>query len=178
RLAARLHRRDQRAGHARADGWPESTDARQPRVRRGPDLDELAVRAAHRRNPIGRHRRRNARLPAHDARPGAPERPGMRGRALFAVVVAIYLFLLAPLLIVVAVSFDPTDAFRFPPPGVSLRWYAAFFASDTFMRAFFRVSLVIAAVVSVAATVIGGLAAVGRVPFLGRRPRPLRPPSP
>ena len=32
--------------------------------------------------------------------------------------VAIYLFLLAPLLIVVAVSFDPTDAFRFPPPGV------------------------------------------------------------
>jgi len=69
----------------------------------------------------------------------------VRGRALFAVVVAIYLFLLAPLLIVVAVSFDPTDAFRFPPPGVSLRWYAAFFASDTFVRAFFRVSLVIAA---------------------------------
>ena len=53
------------------------------------------------------------------------------------------------LLIVVAVSFDPTDAFRFPPPGVSLRWYVAFFTNDTFMRAFFRVSLVIA--------VLGGL---------------------
>ena len=63
----------------------------------------------------------------------------MKSRALFAAVVAIYLFLLAPLLIVVAVSFDPTDAFRFPPPGVSLRWYAAFFTSDTFVRAFFRV---------------------------------------
>jgi len=93
----------------------------------------------------------------------------MKSRALFATVVVIYLFLLAPLLIVVAVSFDPTDAFRFPPPGVSLRWYAAFFASDTFVRAFFRVSLVIAAVVSIVATVIGGLAAVGLVRFLGRR---------
>ena len=53
----------------------------------------------------------------------------MRGRALFGVVVAIYFFLLAPLLIVVAVSFDPTDAFRFPPPGLSFRWYGAFFAN-------------------------------------------------
>ena len=49
--------------------------------------------------------------------------------SLLTVVVLIYLFLLAPLIIVVAVSFDPTDAFRFPPSGVSLRWYAAFFAS-------------------------------------------------
>ena len=93
----------------------------------------------------------------------------MRHRALLGIVVAIYLFLLAPLLIVVAVSFDPTDAFRFPPPGLSLRWYGAFLANDTFMRAFFRVSLVIAVLVSVAATVIGGLAAVGLVRFLGRR---------
>jgi putative spermidine/putrescine transport system permease protein len=92
----------------------------------------------------------------------------VRRRALFGVVVAIYLFLLAPLLIVVAVSFDPTDAFRFPPPGLSLRWYGAFLANDTFMRAFFRVSLVIAVLVSVAATVIGGLAAVGLVRFLAR----------
>jgi putative spermidine/putrescine transport system permease protein len=87
---------------------------------------------------------------------------------LLAAVIAIYLFLLAPLIIVVAVSFDPTDAFRFPPDGVSLRWYAAFFASETFVRAFFRVSLVVAAVVSVLATVVGGLAAVGLVRFLGR----------
>ena len=48
----------------------------------------------------------------------------MRGRTLFAVVVAIYLFLLAPLLIVVAVSFDPTDAFRFPLAGKARRFDA------------------------------------------------------
>src|SRR5512138_781185 len=93
----------------------------------------------------------------------------MRRAGLLQVVELLSLLLLAPLLIVVAVSFDPTDAFRFPPPGVSLRWYAAFFTSDTFVRAFFRVSLVIAAVVSVAATVVGALAAVGLVRFLGRR---------
>ncbi len=117
----------------------------------------------------------------------------MTRRLLLASVVAIYLFLLAPLLIVVAVSFDPTDAFRFPPRGVSLRWYAAFFASETFVRAFFqvslgvslrwyaaffasetfvraffRVSLVLALAVSVLATAVGGLAAIGLVRFLAR----------
>jgi ABC-type spermidine/putrescine transport system permease subunit II len=89
-------------------------------------------------------------------------------KLLVAIAVVIYLFLLAPLLIVVAVSFDPTDGFRFPPPGFSLRWYLAFFTSETFMRAFFQVSLVIALIVSVLATVIGGMAAVGLVRFLTR----------
>lgn len=92
----------------------------------------------------------------------------MTRATLLTAVILIYLFLLAPLVIVVAVSFDPTDAFRFPPAGVSLRWYAAFFASETFLRAFFRVSLVIAVVVSVLATAVGGLAAVGLVRFLDR----------
>jgi ABC-type spermidine/putrescine transport system permease subunit II len=92
----------------------------------------------------------------------------VRWGILLGVAVVIYLFLLAPLLIVVAVSFDPTDGFRFPPPGFSLRWYVAFFTSETFMRAFFRVSLLVALTVSVLATVIGGTAAVGLVRFLTR----------
>jgi putative spermidine/putrescine transport system permease protein len=92
----------------------------------------------------------------------------MTRAALFTAVVLIYLFLVAPLIVVVGVSFDPTDAFRFPPPGVSWRWYAAFFASETFLRAFFGVSLVIAVIVSGLATGVGGLAAVGLVRFLGR----------
>jgi putative spermidine/putrescine transport system permease protein len=92
----------------------------------------------------------------------------MTRASLLTVVVLIYLFLLAPLIIVVAVSLDPTDAFRFPPSGVSLRWYAAFFARETFVRAFFRVSLVVAVVVSMLATAVGGLAAIGLVRFLTR----------
>ena len=107
-------------------------------------------------------------LPPDDARPRAARGPAMTRASLLTVVVLIYLFLLAPLIIVVAVSFDPTDAFRFPPSGVSLRWYAAFFASETFVRAFFRVSLVVAVVVSMLATAVGGLAAIGLVRFLTR----------
>jgi ABC-type spermidine/putrescine transport system permease subunit II len=93
------------------------------------------------------------------------------GRLAFgAALVAIYAFLLAPLVVVVAVSFDPTEAFRFPPLGLSLRWYRAFFASEPFVHAFFRVSLVVALLVSVVATMVGGLAAVGlvRLRFPGR----------
>jgi ABC-type spermidine/putrescine transport system permease subunit II len=93
------------------------------------------------------------------------------GRLAFgAALVAIYAFLLAPLVVVVAVSFDPTEAFRFPPPGLSLRWYRAFFASEPFVHAFFRVSLVVALLVSVVATMVGALAAVGlvRLRFPGR----------
>jgi putative spermidine/putrescine transport system permease protein len=82
-----------------------------------------------------------------------------------AAVIAIYAFLLAPLLVVVGVSFDPTDAFRFPPPGLSVRWYEAFFANEAFVDAFFRVSLAVASVVSLIATLVGGLAAIGLVRF-------------
>ena len=45
-----------------------------------------------------------------------------RGPAIGLAVAAVYLFMLAPLLIVVIVSFDPSDAFRVPPNGLSLRW--------------------------------------------------------
>jgi putative spermidine/putrescine transport system permease protein len=91
-----------------------------------------------------------------------------RALAYGGLVAAIYAFLLAPLVVVVAVSFDPTDAFRFPPPGLSLRWYAAFFTREAFVRAFFRVSLVVALGVSGLATLLGGLAAIGLVRFAFR----------
>src|SRR6266498_514598 len=168
RVAAGLQRVDQRPGDAGLDGRAQGAHARQPRLRRGPDLDELAVRLVDRRRAAGLHRRGDGRLPADDAGARPPRGGGMTRRLLLASVVAIYLFLLAPLLIVVAVSFDPTDAFRFPPRGVSLRWYAAFFASEMFVRAFFRVSLGVALALSVLATAVGGLAAIGLVRFLAR----------
>src|SRR5262249_3642604 len=168
RRAARVQCVDQRTGDAGSHGRAQNADARQPRLRRGPDLDELALRLGDRGGPADRHRRSNGHLPPDDARPRAARGPAMTRVSLLTVVVLIYLFLLAPLIIVVAVSFDPTDAFRFPPSGVSLRWYAAFFASETFLRAFFRVSLVVAVVVSAMATAVGGLAAIGLVRFLTR----------
>jgi len=105
--------------------------------------------------------------------PDAPVVPparasGRTGRlVLGAVVTAIYVFLLAPVAIIVFSSFNPTEANTFPPTGFSLRWYAKFFESAGFVNAF-RFSLWLAIVAAVVATAIGFLTAYGLV-RAGRR---------
>ena len=82
--------------------------------------------------------------------------------ALGAVVTAIYVFLLAPVAIIVFSSFNPTEANTFPPTGFSLRWYAKFFQTAGFVNAF-RFSLWLAVIAAVVATAIGFLTAYGLV---------------
>jgi len=92
----------------------------------------------------------------------------MTGRAprfLWPFAIAVYALLLAPLVVVIAVSFGSTATFDFPPKGLSLRWYRAFFASETFVRSFFRVSQVIGLWTALVATALGGLSALGLVRF-------------
>src|SRR5262249_58219993 len=84
-------------------------------------------------------------------------------RFLWPLVVVVYVLLLAPLVVVIAVSFGSTATFDFPPVGLSLRWYHAFFASEMFVRSFFRVSQVVGLLTALVATVIGSLAAIGLV---------------
>jgi len=90
-----------------------------------------------------------------------------QGRPAFLLptVVVVYFLLIAPLLVVVGVSFNAGAGFDFPPKGLSLRWYEAFFESRAFTRSFFRVSLVVAIACSISATTIGTLAAIGLVRF-------------
>ena len=98
----------------------------------------------------------------------------MRARgapALLAPLVAVlYFLLIAPLVVVIAVSFNAASGFDFPPKGLSLRWYDAFFHSRPFVRSFFQVSLPIGLACSVCATTLGALAAIGlvRFRFIGR----------
>lgn len=80
-----------------------------------------------------------------------------------AVVVGIYAAILAPLCIVILVSFSPTISFSIPFDGVSLRWYSAFFSSAMFLNALFLVSLPIALTASVISVLIGTLSAVALV---------------
>ena len=89
---------------------------------------------------------------------------------LLPLVVAAYIGLLAPLVVVIAVSFGPSAAFEFPPRGLTLHWFEAFFASQAFVAAFFRVSLLVGLLSAALATVLGTRAALGvvRVRFLGR----------
>jgi putative spermidine/putrescine transport system permease protein len=69
-------------------------------------------------------------------------------------------FLLAPMGAIIPLSFSPTELMRFPPEGVSFRWYAEVFGSGRWMLAA-RNSLVVAAATTVLATVLGTLAALG-----------------
>ncbi len=76
-----------------------------------------------------------------------------------------YVILLAPLVVVVAVSFGPSVNFEFPPSGFSLRWFGEFFASRDFVKAFFENSLLLGIEVAVVCTLLGSLAAIGLVRF-------------
>jgi ABC-type spermidine/putrescine transport system permease subunit II len=92
----------------------------------------------------------------------------MSGRApwlLQPFVLAVYFGLLAPLVVVVAVSFGPDPNFGFPPSGFTLHWFAEFFASPAFVAAFFQVSLVVGLLAAGIATVLGTAAAIGLVRF-------------
>jgi putative spermidine/putrescine transport system permease protein len=77
----------------------------------------------------------------------------------------VYAGLLAPLIVVIGTSVNSGAGFDFPPKGLSLRWYATFFASAPFLNAFFGVSLVVGILTALVASVIGALAAIGVVRF-------------
>jgi len=78
-------------------------------------------------------------------------------------------FLLAPIAVVFLSSLTAANYVSFPPAGLSLRWYRAVFQSDEFVDSLL-ISLEVAAVVAVLATVLGLLSAVAltRFPFAAR----------
>jgi putative spermidine/putrescine transport system permease protein len=117
--------------------------------------DALAAPAAARSAPI---------------RPPRLALPGLGRFALGALVTALYVFLLLPMVVVVASSFSPTTSDAYPLSQASLRWYRAFWAAQNFVDAM-KFSLVLAAVSAVSATLIGFVTAYGIVRALGRRRR-------
>jgi putative spermidine/putrescine transport system permease protein len=90
-------------------------------------------------------------------------------RALAVVGIFGLVFLTVPLVIVIPMSFSSAKSLTFPPPGFSLRWYETFFGNPRWMEAMWT-STIVAAVSSVAALILGGLAAYGlrRGSFAGR----------
>ncbi|CCD84053.1 putative ABC spermidine/putrescine transporter permease protein [Bradyrhizobium sp. ORS 285] len=86
--------------------------------------------------------------------------PPRWGRRLYlAANIAVLIFLLTPIAIVIVFALNPTPFIQFPPVGVSLRWFEKFFASRDFMHALLF-SLEVAAMTTVAATVLGASAAL------------------
>lgn len=81
---------------------------------------------------------------------------------LWGLCVLVLLFLVAPLAVIMIASLNGTPFLQFPPQSWSLRWYVRFFASPEWYEAAL-LSLRIAVLVAVAATVLGTLAAIGLV---------------
>ncbi|HYZ61366.1 MAG TPA: ABC transporter permease [Acetobacteraceae bacterium] len=94
----------------------------------------------------------------------------VRRACLGLVAVSILVFLVLPVLIVFPLSFSSGSYLSFPPPGFSLRWYAAFFESSSWTDAALM-SLQVAIPVTLLATALGTPAAIGlaRGSFLGKR---------
>ncbi|EWY38316.1 polyamine ABC transporter permease [Skermanella stibiiresistens SB22] len=84
-------------------------------------------------------------------------------------VTGLYLFLLAPILIVVPLSFSDDNILTFPPTSWGVRWYAQMFEHQALVNAF-QVSLSLAAIVTVLSLAAGIPAAYAlhRFRFRGR----------
>lgn len=77
-------------------------------------------------------------------------------------VVAVVIFLFAPILVIVLFSFNATPALVFPIEGLSLRWYGELLASYDFQRSFLT-SLKVGLATTVCTTVLGTLAALALI---------------
>jgi len=73
---------------------------------------------------------------------------------------AVLLFLVAPIAVIVPLSFSSSSFFHYPLPGFSLRWYTDFFTSPFWLPAL-KNSLVVGSLAATLATVLGTLAAIG-----------------
>lgn len=82
------------------------------------------------------------------------------GVALWIYCSLIFLFLLAPILIVIPLSFSSSTFFSYPVPGWSLQWYASFFSSASW-RSAIQNSFIVGAATAAIATPLGTLAALG-----------------
>ncbi|MCB5410409.1 ABC transporter permease [Pseudogemmobacter faecipullorum] len=81
----------------------------------------------------------------------------------------VVLFLIAPILAIMPLSFNSEPFFTYPMPGLSLRWYEEFFTSNVWLMSL-KNSLIVAVCATILATFLGTLAAIG----LARKECPVR----
>lgn len=90
------------------------------------------------------------------------ERIGWMGLRLLTL--AVYVFLFAPIAVVVLLAFNSARSGSFPMEGFSLQWFGKLFANQSIIDAF-KVSLLLAALSATVATVIGVMAALALVRY-------------
>ncbi len=94
-------------------------------------------------------------------------RRNLPAQLLLAFVVAVYIFLMAPILLIVVMSLNAGEFLIFPIDGISLRWFAELYASKQFMNAI-GYSLRIAFIAALVSGILGTLAAIYCVRHAGR----------
>jgi len=82
--------------------------------------------------------------------------------ALGTAVTAILLYLIFPVIVVLAISFSSGNFLNFPPPGLSLRWYRAIAGDPEWVSAFL-VTLKVGGLAALLATILGVPAAFALV---------------
>lgn len=96
-------------------------------------------------------------------------RPSAGKLAVDAVSIMVFIFLIIPLVVIVAASFNSGEYLTFPPDGLSLRWYREVLASDRWLDSF-RLSATVTLITVPLSLIIGTLAsyAVVRNDFRGK----------
>jgi spermidine/putrescine transport system permease protein len=86
------------------------------------------------------------------------------------VTVLVYIFMFAPILVTIILSFNASMFGGFPMTGLSLQWYGKLFENEAVLRAF-KTSIWIALLTAVICTVIGVMAALAltRYEFRGKQ---------
>lgn len=84
---------------------------------------------------------------------------GLGGRLLTIIMVAAFLFLILPILIVVPLSFNQSAYLSFPPQGISLRWYKEALGDGRWLRAGYN-SLLIGLPTAILSALLGTLTAL------------------
>ena len=80
--------------------------------------------------------------------------------ALWVVTILVLTYLIAPLLVIIPLSFSSSAFLNYPIPSFSLRWYVDFFSSPEWRLAIWN-SLVVGSITALLATSLGTLAALG-----------------
>ena len=93
-------------------------------------------------------------------RPAEPLSARLPRRVNTVIAVVTLIFLAAPVLAIVPLSFSAGSFLTYPLPGLSLRWYSDFLSSPLWTRAL-GTSLLLGAGTTLAATTLGTLAALG-----------------
>lgn len=92
----------------------------------------------------------------------APSRRSPVSILLAAFSITVLAVLFAPIVVIVVVSFSPSDIMEFPPQGFSLRWYEAYVSNPMWMTAT-RISFLVATLTAILSLLLGFMVSVALV---------------